>query len=161
AGKDVDLDGGGATFAINGIDVTPATSSVLLAQTKDGFVLEVRGKDGEQKAGHTYPLRLQHRNFVEPLDGTLQTRADGPDQLVVRVANATKSTRVHVVATRFLPPFDAFRDLAGAPAEPDRVFETERTPSTYHSGRKLGDEYRYVLERRFAAKYPGNMLRRP
>src|SRR5690606_322761 len=34
-------------------------------------------------------------------------------------------------------------------------------PSTYHSGRAISDEYRYILERRLAHKFPGNMLERP
>jgi hypothetical protein len=28
-------------------------------------------------------------------------------------------------------------------------------------GRDIGDEYRYILERRYAQKFPGNMLARP
>ncbi|MEM7392519.1 MAG: hypothetical protein AAF492_09225, partial [Verrucomicrobiota bacterium] len=28
-------------------------------------------------------------------------------------------------------------------------------------GRKIGDEYRYILDRKYAKKYPGNMLKRP
>ena len=34
-------------------------------------------------------------------------------------------------------------------------------PSIYASGRKIDDEYRYILDRRYAKKYPGNMLKRP
>jgi hypothetical protein len=301
AGKDVDLDSGAAAFTVNGIDATVATSGVVLAQTRDGFVLEVRGKDGEPKVGHTCQLRLHHRDYTDPIEVSLQTDADGriglgmlagiqhvhvrqahgyegafemprrhirlpaaihalagevvrvpwqgegaapsranvtllgierdeldkvaiadgflelrglepgdydlalhdsgdairvrvtrgarsgdwllgrdrsleapasrplhvrsiaveKDEIVVRVANASKSTRVHVVATRYTAPFDAFVDLAGAFEAHDRTFQFDRIPTTYHSGRKLGDEYRYVLERRFATKYPGNMLRRP
>ena len=33
--------------------------------------------------------------------------------------------------------------------------------SFYAAGRKLGDEYRYIIDRRYAAKFPGNMLERP
>jgi hypothetical protein len=34
-------------------------------------------------------------------------------------------------------------------------------PNLYTSGRRIGDEYRYILERRYAAKFPGNLLSRP
>src|SRR5262249_26802056 len=33
--------------------------------------------------------------------------------------------------------------------------------SVYLSGRNIGDEYRYVLDRRYQKKYPGNLLERP
>ena len=28
-------------------------------------------------------------------------------------------------------------------------------------GRSIGDEYQYIIDRRYATKFPGNMLRRP
>ena len=31
----------------------------------------------------------------------------------------------------------------------------------YVKERAIGEEYRYVLDRRYAVKYPGNMLERP
>ena len=31
----------------------------------------------------------------------------------------------------------------------------------YIAGRNIGDEYRYILDRKYAKKYPGNMLERP
>ena len=33
--------------------------------------------------------------------------------------------------------------------------------SHYVAGRSIGDEFRYILERKYAKKYPGNMLKRP
>ena len=33
--------------------------------------------------------------------------------------------------------------------------------SLYLAGRNIGDEYRYILDRKFAQKYPGTMLERP
>jgi hypothetical protein len=37
----------------------------------------------------------------------------------------------------------------------------DRRPNLYVSGRAISDEYRYILERRYAKKFPGNMLTRP
>mgnify|MGYP007006562012 CR=1 FL=1 len=34
-------------------------------------------------------------------------------------------------------------------------------PNLYSGGREIGDEYRYILDRRYATKYPGNRLARP
>jgi len=36
-----------------------------------------------------------------------------------------------------------------------------RRPNLYAAGRAIGDEYRYILERRYTKLYPGNMLSRP
>jgi hypothetical protein len=85
----------------------------------------------------------------------------GADELVVRVKNATAMTRVHVTTTRYVEAFDPFRDLVGPGGEAPVAIAAEAPLSSYHAGRRLGDEYRYVLERRFATKYPGNMLPRP
>lgn len=95
----------------------------------------------------------------QPLQvGSIET---GGENLRVAVANASPETRVHVVATRYMPTYDMFANLRGnAMAEPPAI-DQEHLSSSYHAGRKLSDEYRYVLERRFAKKYPGNMLDRP
>ncbi len=82
-------------------------------------------------------------------------------ELHVALANATRNTRVTVVATRYLPP-DPLGERLGRtqPLQP-RALPIEPAESRYHVGRQLGDEYRYVLDRRYAPKFPGNMLRRP
>lgn len=83
------------------------------------------------------------------------------ETIAVRVRGAGKATRVHAFATRFRPANQAAPalDLRG-PAGP-RAIEAEPTPSTYASGRELGDEVRYVLERKYQKKRPGTLLARP
>ena len=83
------------------------------------------------------------------------------ESLRIRLTGASPSTRVHVFATRYLPAFDAFSDLRGVVASPLEELELPRSATSYRSDREIGDEYRYVLDRRFAARFPGNMLRRP
>ena len=41
------------------------------------------------------------------------------------------------------------------------VVPVDKLSSLYLSGRNIGDEYRYVLDRADALKFPGNMLERP
>ncbi|MEP6864044.1 MAG: hypothetical protein ABJE66_25675, partial [Deltaproteobacteria bacterium] len=79
-------------------------------------------------------------------------------ELVVELVFPTPETRVHVVATRFLH----------APASPFGYkylplhARADRPPGVdYVSGRELGDEYRYVLDRRTARRYPGVLLDKP
>jgi hypothetical protein len=95
----------------------------------------------------------------------LQILSVAPDKagkdIVVQLANATDAARVHVVASRFVPGQTLFAGL-GAPATSSlQAGWLGRKASLYLSGRRIGDEYRYILERKYAAKYPGNMLRRP
>ena len=74
---------------------------------------------------------------------------------------APDQTRLHVIATRFLPSFKLFETL-GAYSYLDLSAQSLTRPiSQYLSGRRIGDEYRYILERRYAAAFPGNMLKQP
>lgn len=83
-----------------------------------------------------------------------------PDAVVLELENAGPQARVHVFATRFAHDEDLFGTLGRAPAELCRAALVR--PRTEHlSGREIGDEARYVLERRHATKYPGNLLPRP
>ena len=41
------------------------------------------------------------------------------------------------------------------------VYYSPRSDSAYVAGRKIGDEYQYILDRRLAKKFVGNMLERP
>ncbi|MBX3232244.1 MAG: hypothetical protein KIT84_18980 [Labilithrix sp.] len=95
-----------------------------------------------------------------PLPVVRRLEADG-DALVLHVANATPSTRVHFVATRFLA--DPVIAPSGTPPRPRAplAFRAERATARYVSGRDIGDEYRYVLERRKAQRRPGMMLEKP
>ena len=67
-------------------------------------------------------------------------------------------TRVHVLATRFAP---APLELPWIGPRPAGRRTDRPARAHFESGRELGDEYRYVLDRRRAAKYPGLLLDRP
>jgi len=83
------------------------------------------------------------------------------DEIRITLENAGPETRVHVFGTRFLPGHSAFHEFgrAGLPTPWATLLPT--TSSAYVSGRDIGDEYRYILERRRATSLPGNMLTRP
>ncbi len=118
---------------------------MLAGERRDGWIVDERGAT---PASNPQPIHLRG------------IEVDGTD-LVVRVANASADTRVHVVATRAVPTFDPFAQLRGDAAPPAAATSTPSPRVGYHEARGLGDERRYVLERRFAAKFPGNMLQRP
>ena len=114
-----------------------------------------------KKAGH---FALSATRFLEtprlaPLSIASVKAAD--KQIDVQLANATPLTRVHVVASRYLPEVALFGSLSQG-LRPGLLVQSRRDPRTlYQSGRKIGDEYRYILDRQYAKKYPGNMLERP
>ena len=87
--------------------------------------------------------------------------ARGPEGLTIRLRNATGRTRVHVLGSAFLPVHDSLEELSHSGlADPLRVSFSLRE-STYESGRLLGEEVRYVLDRQRHEAVPGNMLTRP
>jgi len=80
------------------------------------------------------------------------------EQVRLHVAHATKATRVHVVATRYVPHQSIFRELAGIDQRGPSMNVPAAAETIYLSGRQLSEEYQYILNRKYAPKYPGNML---
>jgi hypothetical protein len=81
--------------------------------------------------------------------------------ITIRLANATKFARVHVAATRYLPAYSMYADLGAVTFPEPYLVAVSKRRSVYVAGRNIGDEYRYILERKYARKFPGNMLTRP
>jgi hypothetical protein len=100
-----------------------------------------------------------------PLTGLQITQAaareDALEGIVIRVAGVTERTRVHVFAMRFVSRFELARRLEPATRPVPGAVARTRSVTHYVSGRRLGDEYRYVLERKQAEAFPGVMLERP
>jgi hypothetical protein len=112
-------------------------------------------RDGWILAGSRF---LQERN-PKPLQIT--SLAADNDNLTIKLVNATKLTRVHVVATRYTPEFPLYNSLSGLPAPGDDGMSLPILDAQYVAGRNIGDEYRYILERKYAKILPGNSLARP
>ncbi len=83
------------------------------------------------------------------------------NKLNVRLQNATRYARVHVVATRYIPDYRIFDSLGAVSLAPVQGSVVFRPETQYVTARDIGDEYRYVLERQHATKFPGNLLARP
>ncbi|CAN5150178.1 hypothetical protein BH11MYX1_BH11MYX1_34860 [soil metagenome] len=78
--------------------------------------------------------------------------------LTISLLRPTPKTRVHVIACRFVPT-----EIGELARDQHPVgFRTDRERGVgYISGRELGDEYRYVLDRRTAKKFPSLLLEKP
>ena len=136
----------------------PGDYRLLLKKTNQSITLRVAR--GTVANGHVFN-RTRTLELIERNPSHLTTLSIKGDSLEVQVANPGNTTRVHVIATRFLPDFDLFDFLAHAPRGGLFNGRPGQLSNLYVSGRKIGDEFRYVLERRYARKLPGNMLERP
>ncbi len=120
----------------------------------------IRVSKGEVIAGHVVgksrALELRGRKPLQiaKLEVTQKT-------VRVRLANSSPYARVHIFANRYLPRYDGFGLLANV-VDAEALSSSSPTPrSVYLQERRIGDEYRYVLDRQAAEKFPGNMLARP
>ncbi|MGE0085880.1 MAG: hypothetical protein AB7S75_15845 [Desulfococcaceae bacterium] len=82
-------------------------------------------------------------------------------QVNLTLGGVSEETRVHVLGLRFLPDFHPFPLLVrtGIPEPWEKRLSSPI--SQYQAGRSIGDEYRYILDRKYAQQFPGNMLPRP
>ncbi len=104
-----------------------------------------------------------NKKNTDKKDDAQKDELDGkpPEKLVIKLRNATKYSRVHIFATRMFPEYDAYGALSQV-RPPELYARTRLTAeSVYLTGRNIGDEYRYIIDRKYATKFPGNMLERP
>lgn len=127
----------------------------------NGERIEIRVTDSDQFQMGYVVSESRHLQVRGPRPMRIASLDEKGDAVTIKLANVDDSTRVHVVATRFVPPFDPYEnfDLPYLPG----LIEIDRgsNESLYVSGRDIGEEYRYILERRAEKKFPGNMLTRP
>ena len=136
----------------------PAGDYDLLVKS-DGTSIRVLVSGGEEAEGYVNsPTR--RLEIVNPaLLQIVSVQADA-QKLTVKLANAGKDSRVVVAATRYLPQYPLLTDL-DMPITGPFILPVDKLASLYVSGRNIGDEYRYILDRQSALKFPGNMLTRP
>ena len=161
----------GGQFVANRLDVVTIRNGFLeLANLPAGdynllikpsaTTIRIRLTDGPRRDGYLMgrSRRLENRAH-QPLQIVSTTL--GAAALQIRLANANASTRVHVFATRYVPTFSAHGFLGRVrDAEPFQV-SVPRHPSLYIAGRNIGDEFRYIIDRKYQKPFAGNMLSRP
>jgi len=137
----------------------PAGDYRLFLKEK-GRTLEVLVGGGEVSQGYLFGEARMLELPVRQPSHLKQVKANAKT-LEIEVAGADQLTRIHVMGTRFLPGYDPFLAMGGSQRAGLRTGRARYLPSLYISGRNLGDELRYILERRYAEKFAGNMLTRP
>lgn len=128
----------------------PHEDRVILIRATAGDVISgwVLGKHRELELKGSTPLNI---TSVE----------SDPEFITVKLANSSPFARVHIAASRFDPGSGLFGGLAGFTRFGAASGTPAKLPNLYSAGREIGDEYRYILERRYAKLFPGNMLTRP
>ncbi len=119
------------------------------------------GSGGEVAGWILNDARSLQASAAEPLQ--IDPLEIAGDAITIHVRNATPYTRVQVVADRFVPApgKDIVSELSWFQRTNPSEGAPSRRPNLYASGRAIGDEYRYILDRKFNKLYPGNMLTRP
>ena len=122
--------------------------------------VRIRIAPGETK--HGYVLGNVRQLEARPLPALQieSVKSDDKD-LVIQLSNANKFARVHLFATRFAPAYAAGNHLAKVLQAEPYAIRTSPAESVYLAGRNIGDEYRYIIDRKYAKKFPGNTLERP
>ncbi|WLD12472.1 hypothetical protein [Planctellipticum variicoloris] len=141
------------------IDKLPAGDyDLLLKSTGNRIALRITAGEqlGEFAVGG---LRQLETPRLKPLQ--IASITPDKDKVTLKLANASKFARVHVFGVRFVPEYDAYGHLSRVRGAEPYQFLNIPAESVYLTGRNIGDEYRYIIDRKYATKYPGNLLDRP
>lgn len=128
----------------------PSETRIRICVT-DGSVIDGFAVKSHRQLEISRPNPLQISSAAKSSDGGV----------TIKLKNASKFARVHVIATRYVPEYNVFDKLA-IQTDPQLQALGQGIPaSEFLTGRNIGDEYRYVIDRKYAQKYPGVMLDRP
>ena len=147
----------GGFLAVKGLE--PGDYSLKIK--REGRAIPVRVTAGEMigrfAAGKRRILETANRLPMHVIDVAPDKKGD----LLLQLVNADAATRVHVLVARFDPVFPLHGALGPAYQPPIATLTRPTSQNVYLSGRDIGDEHRYILERREQTPPPGNMLARP
>ncbi|MCX6909544.1 MAG: hypothetical protein NTY01_16085, partial [Verrucomicrobia bacterium] len=146
----------GGVLVIEGL----AAGDYSLRFCGDNRNLTIKVTDGKLSAGW-YLGKNRQLEAKEQTPLSITSVNAEQDVLEIKLANASPFTRVHIAASRFDPGRGLFGGLGGFTRYGAAAGVPAKQPNLYAAGREIGDEYRYILERRYGQKFPGNMLTRP
>ncbi|EFA81283.1 hypothetical protein PPL_05262 [Heterostelium album PN500] len=125
-------------------------------------LIQIEVCDGDIKEGfivNSSRALSYHSSLVHGLNVNASTAADKKN-LEISVRNASPSTRVHVISSYFVAK--PTTDSLSCGATPTLQQNFAKVDSSYFSGRALGDEITYILNRKLAKNtLPGNSLKKP
>lgn len=135
-----------------------AAGEYALTLHETGTTVSLEVLDGESRAGYLLGRTRRLQETANRLPSVADVKREG-DAVIVRLRNATPGTRVAARAFRYADGGSDFPAGGGfAPPVQRHVFPPYMQ---YVSGRNIGDEYRYVLERQSRDVFAGTLLERP
>ncbi|GAM26003.1 hypothetical protein SAMD00019534_091780 [Acytostelium subglobosum LB1] len=133
----------------------------LFCMSQPEMNITIQVCDGDVKEGFivgSSRILSYHPSLIHGLN--ISAVADKKN-LEITLRNPTATTRVHVLSSYFVPPQELNNSLSVGNT-PVLSQEYTKTKSLYFSGRSLGDEITYVLNRKLAKNtLPGNSLKKP
>ncbi|MCA9173525.1 MAG: hypothetical protein KDB14_03480, partial [Planctomycetales bacterium] len=135
----------------------PGDYNLRLKQS--GQEIQIRVTDGKELTGYALG-KNRHLELREP-SVAIDSTVINDKTVQVKLVNAGPDTRVHLFATRFVPAFSPYNELAALSRMEASTVSVGPRRSLYIEDRSIGDEYDYILRRQMASKFPGNMLERP
>lgn len=112
---------------------------------------------------HSLVELRENQNFIRVSHVGLKD-SEGGQKLTFKLNNYKSNPRVHFYAFTFMPNnvYELYRQLRSNPyAATLSVFKFHQWKNFYLSNRKLGDEFRYVFDRKYVKRFMGNMLNTP
>ncbi len=141
------------------LDDLPAGDYDLLIKDS-GQLVSVSLTEGQLSQGYVLgDIRQLQVINAKPLQ--IVSTAVGKKEITVKLAGSSKYARVHVLASRFMPEYPLYSQLTRVGYVNPGSATLSKLDSLYLTGRNIGDEYRYIIDRKYAVKFPGNMLKRP
>jgi len=157
--ENLGLDGGLLTIS----KLPPGDYDLLLKSTDSHIRIRIVADvadAGPATSGYILgKLRVLEAKRLKPIQ--IATIDAGADKLTITLQNVSKYARVHVFADRYQPAYSAYHRLARVRDVEPFAMTPGRSESVYLTGRNIGDEYRYIIDRKQAKKFPGNSLDRP
>ncbi len=151
---------GSATVVAGVLRVDPPAPGTYQLRGSDGPIVKIVVLPAASSvAGGWARSRDRLRERTAP-GAVLQSASVTPEGLVIEVSRPGPTTRVCVLPTPFWPSLAWSSTLAPGPREGEVRYAWIRQTESL-SGRDIGDEYRYVLDRRDRPRRPGTMLERP
>ncbi|MCC5851140.1 MAG: hypothetical protein JJU29_23870, partial [Verrucomicrobia bacterium] len=125
---------------------------------ESGQSLSLIAIDGDTRLGYLFGERRRAQETVATTPSVREIRIED-DHLVVDLRHVTPSTRLALRLARYAGPGHEFPGGIGHPSPLARRVHPPHVQ--YVSGRNIGDEYRYVLDRQGLEIFAGTLLERP
>ena len=153
----VDVRGGAPAYDLSASVRIDARALVIAGLEPGLYRLSCRGA-----ADVTIIVAAENNALLElsPPTPLLREARVEDDALVIRTSGTSPQARVHVIGLRYRAASILPSSLHRTPSVPRASWPVPRV-SQYISGRDIGDEYRYVIERRTAPRRAGTMLDKP